>query len=142
MFDTALAWRRSSTSCNLSSLIQHLLRFFFTNPTIYLALSLNVTSMLGHSSFGVVSCGCLAYYLLLLASAITHKSHVQGTVLEPCSRHNIQLNESMDPFRWAVGGTASTSDVFCRLFGTTITTFTSRQSPAQHVCAKSTDPSP
>ena len=73
--------------------------------------------------------------LLLLACAITHQSHVQGTVLEPCSRHNVQLNESMDPLRWAVDGTASTSDVFCRLFGTTHTTITSGQSPAQHVCA-------
>ena len=55
VFATALAWRRSSTSYNVSSLIQHFLRFFFTNPTIYLALSLYVSSMLVHSSFGVVS---------------------------------------------------------------------------------------
>ena len=55
MFDTALAWRRSSTSCIVSSLIQHFLRFFFTNPTISLALSLYESSMLVHSSFGVVS---------------------------------------------------------------------------------------
>ena len=78
--------------------------------------------------------------LLLLACTITHQSHVQGTVLEPCPRHNVQLNESLDPLRRAVDGTASTSDVFCRLFGTTITTVSSRQSPAQHVCSKSTDP--
>ena len=37
--------------------------------------------------------------LLLLACAITHQSHGQGTVLEPCPRHNVQLNESMDPLR-------------------------------------------
>ena len=80
--------------------------------------------------------------LLLLACAITQQSHVQSTVLEPCPRHIVQLNESMDPLRRAVDGTASTSDVFCRLFGTTIITVTHRQSPAQHVCAKSTDPSP
>ena len=55
VFDIALAWRRSSTSCNVSSLIQHFLRFFFTNPTISLALSLYESSMLVHSSFGVVS---------------------------------------------------------------------------------------
>ena len=79
---------------------------------------------------------------LLLACAITHQSHVQGKVLEPCPRRNVQLNESMDPLRWAVDGTASTSDVFCRLFGTTLTTVTSGQSPAQHVCAKSTDITP
>ena len=36
-------------------------------------------------------------------------------------------------------GTASTNYVVCRLFGTTITTVTRRQSPAQHICAKSTD---
>ena len=59
---------------------------------------------------------------LLLACAITHQSHVQGTVLEPCPRLNVQVNESLDPLRGAVDGTASTSDVFCRLFGTTITT--------------------
>ena len=55
MFDTALACRRSSTRCNLSSFIQHFLRFFFTNPTISLALSLYETSTLVHSSSGVVS---------------------------------------------------------------------------------------
>ena len=48
-------------------------------------------------------------YLLVLACAITHQSHGQGTVLESCQRHIVQLNESMDPLRWAVDGTASTS---------------------------------
>ena len=91
---------------------------------------------------GAVRCCQCIYLLLLLACAITHQSHVQGTVLQPCPRHNVQVNESLDPLRRAVDGTASTSDVFCRLFGTTITTVTSRQSPAHHVCSKSTDPSP
>ena len=49
-------------------------------------------------------------------------SHVQGTVLEPCPRLDVQLNKSMDPLGRAVDGTESTSDVVCRLFGTTITT--------------------
>ena len=47
-------------------------------------------------------------------------SHVQGTVLEPCPRLDVQLNKSMDPLGRAVAGTESTSDVVCRLFGTTI----------------------
>ena len=55
VFDSALACRRSSTICNVSSLLQHGLRFFFSNPTMHLALSLYETSMLVHSSFGVVS---------------------------------------------------------------------------------------
>ena len=83
----------------------------------------------------------VALTVLLLVCAITYQSNVQGTVLEPCPRHIVQLN-AHGSLRRAVDGTASTSDVFCRLFGTTITTVTSRQSPAQRVCAKSTDPSP
>ena len=62
--------------------------------------------------------------LLLLACAITHQSHVQDTVLEPYSRLIVQNNQAIHPLRRAVDGTASTSDVFCRLFGTTITTVT------------------
>ena len=46
--------------------------------------------------------------LLLLACAITHQSHGQGTVLEPCPCHIVQLNESMAPLRRAGDGTAST----------------------------------
>ena len=37
-------------------------------------------------------------------------SHVQGTVLEPCPRLDVQLNKSMDPLGRAVDGTESTSD--------------------------------
>ena len=67
-------------------------------------------------------------------------SHVQGTVLDPCPRLDVQLNKSMDPLGRAVDGTESTSDVVCRLFGTTITTVTRRKSPAQNICAESTAP--
>ena len=76
------------------------------------------------------------------SSRVCHHTSVKrpGTVFQPCPRDIVQLNESTDPLRRTVDGTASTSDVFCRLFGTTITTVTCRQSPAQHVCAKSTDP--
>ena len=72
----------------------------------------------------------------LLACVITH---VQSTVFEPCPRLNIKLNHTMDPLRRVVGGSASTTDVVCRLFGTTITTVTRNQSPVQHICAESTD---
>ena len=34
---------------------------------------------------------------ILLECAITHQSHVQGTVLEPCPRLNVQLNHSTHP---------------------------------------------
>ena len=64
--------------------------------------------------------------LLLLACAITYHSHVQSTVLEPCSRLIIQINEAIHPLRRAVDGPASTRDVFCRWFGTTITTVARR----------------
>ncbi len=73
-------------------------------------------------------------WLLLVACAITHHSYVQSTVLEPCSRLVVQINDTIDPLRWSVDTTASTSDVVCRLFGTTITSVAHGQSPAQHVC--------
>ena len=34
---------------------------------------------------------------ILLTCAITHQSHVQGTVLKPCPRLNVQLNQSTHP---------------------------------------------
>ena len=34
-------------------------------------------------------------YSVLLACAITHQSHIQGTVLEPCPRHT---SKSMSPW--------------------------------------------
>ena len=80
------------------------------------------------------------YMLVVFFSRVP--SHVQGTVLEPCPRLDVQLNKSMDPLGRAVDGTESTSDVVCRLFGTTITTVTRRKSQAQHICAESLDPSP
>ena len=76
--------------------------------------------------------------ILLLACAITRPGHSSRAI----SCIDVQLNKSMDPLGRAVDGTESTSDVVCRLFGTTITTVTRRKSPAQHICAESTDPSP
>ena len=81
-------------------------------------------------------------WLLLVACAITHHSYVQSTVLEPCSRLVVQINDTIDPLRWSVDTTASTSDVVCRLFGTTITTVARGQFRAQHVYPKSTNTSP
>ena len=75
--------------------------------------------------------------LLLLACAITHHSYVQSIVLEPCSRLIVQNNEAIDPLRWSVDGAASTGDVVCRLFSTTVTAVVRGQSPAQYVSLKS-----
>ena len=73
----------------------------------------------------LVVCTCATFYcillLLLLACAITRYSYVQSIVLEPCSRLIMQINEAIDPLGWSVDGAASTGDMVCRLFGTTVT---------------------
>ena len=74
--------------------------------------------------------------------AITHHSYVQSIVLEPCWRLIVQNNEAFDPLRWSVDAAASTGDVVCRLFSTTVTAVVREQSPAQHVCPKSANTSP
>ena len=58
-------------------------------------------------------------------NAIRHHSYINGIVLGT-----------------NVNGTASTGDVVSHLLGTTVTTVAHGQSPAQHICAKSTDPNP
>ena len=104
---------------------------------------LQITGLASHSKHPSVSRDngvCLL--LLLLACAITHHSYVQSIVLEPCSRLIVQNNEAIDPLRWSVDGAASTGDVVCRLFSTTVTAVVRGQSPAQHVSPKSANTSP
>ena len=55
-----------------------------------------------------------------------------------CGRLN---NEAIDPLRWSVDRAASTGDVICRLFSTTVTVVVRGHSPAQHVSPKSANTS-
>ena len=62
--------------------------------------------VVGGRSWPTLPCFFVDRLLLLLACAITHHSHVQSTVLAPCSRLNVQLNQAIHAIRRAVDGTA------------------------------------
>ena len=90
---------------------------------------------------------------------VGREMHTSCTMFFPCMCHHtpliskalfsshervffVQINLPIYSLRYTVDGTASTGDVICRLFGTTITTLAIVQSPTQHVCTKSTNPRP
>ncbi len=73
-----------------------------------------------HSSLCAVAQHVIAYcfFFLRVPSHATHM--LQSIVLEPCSRLIVQINEAIDLIGWSVDGAASSGDMVCRLFGTTV----------------------
>ena len=97
----------------------------------------NLRSVRGHQRFGR-SHATLSHYWHDLRTIVSMKTHAENQLLthnktrmsclcrqtphiEPCSCFKVQINKVMFSFGRAVDGTASTGDVICHLFGTTVT---------------------